>query len=220
LSSTHPNVLFIDKLLKGAAQAGAPQNATRDAPGNHLAQLGNLLQIPNLLNGLNNDPLPPPPPMPSVDLSKLSEDDLTLMESIERKGLEARVKHLREIRVLLDAAVFRMDAYMKIAPGDGLSRVDHMVPSSSGASADATHDAETKPSSSNTKETVVSQDAPITVSEPIEEIQPVDENFTEVSAPQNQNERREDENSGSEDEPSANELRRRRLAALDNLDLD
>lgn len=29
-----------------------------------------------------------------------------------------------------------------------------------------------------------------------------------------------DENSGSEDEPSANELRRRRLAALDNLDLD
>lgn len=206
--------------IPGAAQAGAPQNATRDAPGNHLAQLGNLLQIPNLLNGLNNDPLPPPPPMPSVDLSKLSEDDLTLMESIERKGLEARVKHLREIRVLLDAAVFRMDAYMKIAPGDGLSRVDHMVPTSSGASADATHDAETKPSPSNTKETVVSQDAPITVSEPIEEIQPVDENFTEVSAPQNQNERREDETSGSEDEPSANELRRRRLAALDNLDLD
>ena len=98
---------------------------------------------------------------------------------------------MREIRVLLDAAVFRMDAYMKIAPGDGLSRVDHMVPTSSGASADATHDAETKPSPSNTKETVVSQDAPITVSEPIEEIQPVDENFTEVSAPQNQNERRE-----------------------------
>ena len=98
---------------------------------------------------------------------------------------------MREIRVLLDAAVFRMDAYMKIAPGDGLSRVDHMVPSSSGASADATHDAETEPSSSNTKKTVVSQDAPTTVSEPIEEIQPVDENFTEISAPQNQNERRE-----------------------------
>ena len=56
-----------------------------------LGHLGNILQIPNMLHGLNADPLPPPPPMPPVDLSKLSQDELELMESVERKGLEGTV---------------------------------------------------------------------------------------------------------------------------------
>ena len=64
-----------------------PPNITITGNGN-LNQLGNILQIPNLLHGLNNDPLPPPPPMPPVDLAKLTEDELKLMENVERKGLE------------------------------------------------------------------------------------------------------------------------------------
>ena len=38
--------------------------------------------------GLVGNPLPPPPPMPPVDLSKLSDEDLELLESTERSGVE------------------------------------------------------------------------------------------------------------------------------------
>lgn len=31
--------------------------------------------------------------------------------------------------MLLDAAVFRMDEYMRVAPSDGFTRVDHITPS-------------------------------------------------------------------------------------------
>jgi hypothetical protein len=43
---------------------------------------------------------------------------------------KARVRHLREIRVLLDAAVFRMDEYMRVAPTEGFTRLDHIRPTS------------------------------------------------------------------------------------------
>ena len=43
------------------------------------------------------------------------------------------MRHLREIRVLLDAAVLRMDEYMRVAPSEGFTRLDHMRPTSSTA---------------------------------------------------------------------------------------
>ena len=48
----------------------------------------NPLHIPSLVAGLVGNPLPPPPPMPPVDLSKLSDEDLELLESTERSGVE------------------------------------------------------------------------------------------------------------------------------------
>ena len=95
----------------------------------------------------------------------------------------ARVAHLREIRVLLDAAVFRMDAYMKIAPGDGLSNVNHMVPPPSGGASETTNQ-----SSANQSEPVANSSSvpeePVSVPEP-EEIQPLVETVPENSANQN-----------------------------------
>lgn len=178
-----------------------PPNITITGNGN-LNQLGNILQIPNLLHGLNNDPLPPPPPMPPVDLAKLTEDELKLMENVERKGLEARVRHLREIRVLLDAAVFRMDEYMRVAPSGGFSRTDHITPGNL-ASAAGDMPAPAEPTPAPVPEPEVQ--APPVAPEPEAPVQP-DEPVENVNLP--------------EDDPTPDELRRRRLAAFDNLDLD
>lgn len=174
-----------------------PQNITITGNGN-LNQLGNILQIPNLLHGLNNDPLPPPPPMPPVDLAKLTEHELKLMESVERKGLEARVRHLREIRVLLDAAVFRMDEYMRVAPSAGFSATDHITPANLAEQTAPVPEPEVAPEAAEPEVThpPPESDSSDHTNEPIENV------------------------NEAEEDPAPDELRRRRLAAFDNLDLD
>lgn len=47
-----------------------------------------MLQVPTLMASLTANPLPPPPPMPPIDLKELTEDELRLLESNERAGLE------------------------------------------------------------------------------------------------------------------------------------
>lgn len=58
----------------------------------------------------------PPMPPPPADLTGLSEEELRLMEQQERAGVEARIRCLRDIRTLLDAAVIMMDQYSRAAP--------------------------------------------------------------------------------------------------------
>lgn len=214
------NVLNLDPDLQVPAggnnqenQNGNPDNAPNiTITGNsNLNQLGNILQIPNLIHGLNNDPLPPPPPMPPVDLAKLTEEELKLMESVERKGLEARVRHLREIRVLLDAAVFRMDEYMRVAPSDGFTRVDHITPSNLARSEvnNDRNDPAVQPTAvvSGGSGTQIKPNTPEVPSSSAVKTEPETAITNEV----------DDE----EDDPTPDELRRRRIAALDNpLDLD
>lgn len=56
-----------------------------------------------------------PPAMPSVgSLSALTEEQLRLMESEEREGVEARIQWLRDIQTLLDAAVEQMNQYAMV----------------------------------------------------------------------------------------------------------
>ena len=38
---------------------------------------------------------------------------------------------MKEIRVLLDAAVFRMEQFSRISPHDGFTNLDHMTPTTS-----------------------------------------------------------------------------------------
>ena len=59
--------------------------------------------------------MPPPP----VDLSALSEAELRLLEGRERAGLEARVRCLRDVQTLLDAAVVMMEQYSRAAAAAG-----------------------------------------------------------------------------------------------------
>merc|ERR1712176_629766 len=51
---------------------------------------------------------------PPVNLTALTTEELQLMESVERAGVEARIKHLQEIRTLMDAAAFKMDQYASL----------------------------------------------------------------------------------------------------------
>lgn len=52
-----------------------------------------------------------PPPMPPPNFSGLTTDELRTMEGNERENIEARVKCLRNVQVLLDAAVMEMQQY-------------------------------------------------------------------------------------------------------------
>merc|ERR1712083_722304 len=63
-------------------------------------------------------PMPPPfsipPPMPPQNFSGLTDEELKAMEGNERANVEARIKCLRNIQVLLDAAVMEMQQYSSV----------------------------------------------------------------------------------------------------------
>ncbi|PIK43393.1 putative E3 ubiquitin-protein ligase synoviolin A [Apostichopus japonicus] len=52
-----------------------------------------------------------PPPVPPVNFTGLSDEELRKLEGHERQNVEARVECLRSIQTLLDAAVVQMQQY-------------------------------------------------------------------------------------------------------------
>ncbi|KAB0805457.1 hypothetical protein PPYR_02442 [Photinus pyralis] len=56
-------------------------------------------------------PFMSPPPMPSSNLASLSAEELRRMEGNEREHVEARIRCLQNIQVMLDAAVLMMNQY-------------------------------------------------------------------------------------------------------------
>lgn len=61
-----------------------------------------------------------PPPRPPANLGALSDAELRAMEGQERRHLEARIRVLRDIQTLLDAAVLQMNQY-----GILVARLEH-----------------------------------------------------------------------------------------------
>ena len=57
---------------------------------------------------------PPPPPLPPEGFQGLSDEELRAMEGLERENVEARIRCLRNISTLLDAAVLQMQQYHSI----------------------------------------------------------------------------------------------------------
>ena len=55
-----------------------------------------------------------PPPLPPQNFAGLTDDELKAMEGHERANVEARIKCLRNIQVLLDAAVMEMQQYSSV----------------------------------------------------------------------------------------------------------
>ncbi|KAF0300746.1 Chromosome-associated kinesin KIF4A [Amphibalanus amphitrite] len=107
----------------GAAAAGSPQPPP-PPPFGHLPAFpfAQFMMMP---------PMPPPP----ADLSGLSEQELRLLESQERAGLEARVRALRDIRTLLDAAVVMMEQYSRAAAVAGVAPTAAPPPAAAAAPA-------------------------------------------------------------------------------------
>jgi len=59
-------------------------------------------------------PFTVPPPQPPPNFSGMSEAELREMEGTERSNVEARIRCLRNIQVLLDAAVMEMQQYSSV----------------------------------------------------------------------------------------------------------
>ena len=57
----------------------------------------------------------PPMPTPPPDLSRLSLEELRALEGNERQHIEARLKHLRNIQTLVDAAMLQLQQYNQIS---------------------------------------------------------------------------------------------------------
>ena len=114
------------------ARIGVPQptpqfnqtiGATSNAPNAQVGSSSNPSQTTPTMN--NNQFAPPPlpsfafapppfgipPPMPPPNFSGLTTEELRTMEGNERENIEARVKCLRNVQVLLDAAVMEMQQY-------------------------------------------------------------------------------------------------------------
>ncbi|CAG5125681.1 unnamed protein product, partial [Candidula unifasciata] len=62
----------------------------------------------------------PPPPIPTTGLS---EDELRVMEGIERSNIEARIQWLRDIQALLDGAMVLINQYNNVASHIGVTGV-------------------------------------------------------------------------------------------------
>merc|ERR1711997_821074 len=73
-----------------------------------------------------------PPPMPPPNFSGLTTDELKAMEGNERENIEARVKCLRNVQVLLDAAVMEMQQYTLV-----VSRLNVTQPESRNTTSEA-----------------------------------------------------------------------------------
>jgi len=56
-----------------------------------------------------------PPPMPPANFTGLSTEELQKMEGVTRESVEARLQCLRNIQLLLDAAVTLMLQYSAAA---------------------------------------------------------------------------------------------------------
>lgn len=106
-------------------------------------------------------PPPPPPflPFPSPpQFSGLNETELAEMEGVERQAVEARIQALRNIQVLLDAAMLQFQQYLTAAgtgttattgPNPGSSTSTAQGPSTSSASFAASADNEAGTSNAN-----------------------------------------------------------------------
>lgn len=80
--------------------------------------------------------LPPPPPVPPEGLEALSAEELSSMEGQEREQIAARIRCLRNIQTLLDAAVLQLQQYSSVVAREttvGQQSTQQQRPSSSTA---------------------------------------------------------------------------------------
>ena len=99
-----------------------------------------------------------PPPLPPQNFAGLTDDELKAMEGNERANVEARIKCLRNIQVLLDAAVMEMQQYSSVVSQlemTSLRRSEAMPRSSSSSNSNA--EAAASSSSSTPQEEPLSQ---------------------------------------------------------------
>ncbi|XP_063591311.1 E3 ubiquitin-protein ligase synoviolin A-like [Penaeus indicus] len=94
-----------------------------------------------------------PPPPPPLNFAAMTEDEVRQLEGNERQHVEARIKVLRNIQTLLDAAVVQMNQYASVVASlDSQSIPRNVAPQQAGATETAS---EPEPSSSEAAEPMV-----------------------------------------------------------------
>ncbi|XP_047210028.1 E3 ubiquitin-protein ligase synoviolin isoform X1 [Girardinichthys multiradiatus] len=163
-------------------------------------------------------PMPPPPPFvssmppPPPSLSRLTEEELRELEAEGRRGLEARLQCLQNIHTLLDAAMLNIHHYLSTVATLAPPRPEGSAGEASGANQEASSSAAAASTRGPTTEKAPStcdQASAATISS-----QPADSTSTASDTERKENWEEmleEDENV----EPSAAELRRRRLRKLE-----
>uniref|UniRef100_A0A1A8DWE5 RING-type E3 ubiquitin transferase n=1 Tax=Nothobranchius kadleci TaxID=1051664 RepID=A0A1A8DWE5_NOTKA len=161
-------------------------------------------------------PMPPPPPFvssmppPPPSLSQLSEEELRELEAEGRRGLEARLQCLQNIHTLLDAAMLNIHHYLSTVATLAPPRPDSSTGNPSGTNV-SSPPAATSTESPTTEDTSISEEA----SGARVSCQPTDSTSSASDAERTEN---TDEGVMEDDgvgEPSAAELRRRRLRKLE-----
>jgi len=108
-------------------------------------------------------PFTTPPPMPPPNFEGLSAAELAAMEGHERTAVEARIRCLRNIQVLLDAAVMEMQQYSAVVARNST----HLPATTSAAAATASTTATASPAAAATSSaSVPSSESSSSVSNP------------------------------------------------------
>ncbi|CAN8031387.1 unnamed protein product [Ixodes persulcatus] len=99
-----------------AAAAGGPPGTGQPTAGASAASSSGTAAAPGVGTPFLLPPffplfLPPPPPVPPEGLESLSAEELNAMEGQERDKVAARIRCLRNIQTLLDAAVLQLQQY-------------------------------------------------------------------------------------------------------------
>jgi len=104
-------------------------------------------------------PFTVPPPQPPPNFTGMSDTELEEMEGRERSSVEARIRCLRNIQVLLDAAVMEMQQYSAVVARANASAGTTASSAAPPASASASS---TAPADSTSDDTPAGNEAPVT----------------------------------------------------------
>ena len=128
--------------LGGVAPTIPHNQSTSRSPASSSGPAGQSSNIGQTIPPINNNPFVPPPlssfpfapppfgippPMPPPNFSGLTTEELRNMEGNERENIEARVKCLRNVQVLLDAAVMEMQQYTLVVSRLNTSTTDTQI---------------------------------------------------------------------------------------------
>jgi len=97
-----------------SAAAPPPTSTTGQAASSTMPPPGAPSGFPFLMPPFPFMPFTVPPPLPPVNFTGLSNEEVHAMEGQERQHVEARIQCLRNIQTLLDAAVVQMQQYSAI----------------------------------------------------------------------------------------------------------
>merc|ERR1719309_100988 len=97
-----------------AGAGGTPGTSATGAQGAGVSAPGGAVRPPFMFPPFPFLPFTVPPPQPPPNFTGMSDTELEEMEGRERSNVEARIRCLRNIQVLLDAAVMEMQQYSAV----------------------------------------------------------------------------------------------------------